>query len=185
MGDRSSALVAEFAAGAGARGALKRSIFAVGDEKQSIFSFQGAAPQQFAQMRSDFSAPIDGSGLAFRPVEFKHSFRSGAGRAAMRSTHVFARRQAFARADRRCGQDRARSACAAQAPGLVEIWPLIEPDEKPQIEGWDAPFDTTIGDEPARQARAQDRRRRAHAGSRAATRVGDGDQRARCGPATF
>jgi ATP-dependent helicase/nuclease subunit A len=28
------------------------------------------------------------------------------------------------------------------APGLVELWPLIEPAEKKEIEGWDAPFDT-------------------------------------------
>jgi len=28
-----------------------------------------------------------------------------------------------------------------QSPGLVELWPLIEPDEKIEIEGWDAPFD--------------------------------------------
>ena len=28
---------------------VKRSIFAVGDDKQSIFSFQGAAPAQFAE----------------------------------------------------------------------------------------------------------------------------------------
>ena len=28
------------------------------------------------------------------------------------------------------------------APGLVEIWPLIAPAERREIEGWDAPFDT-------------------------------------------
>ena len=41
-------LTAEFTAGAGAR-EVTRSIFAVGDEKQSIFSFQGAEPAQFDQ----------------------------------------------------------------------------------------------------------------------------------------
>ena len=40
-------LVAEFTAGAGARDVF-RSIFAVGDEKQSIYSFQNAAPKEFA-----------------------------------------------------------------------------------------------------------------------------------------
>ena len=28
------------------------------------------------------------------------------------------------------------------APGLVELWPLIAPAERKEIEGWDAPFDT-------------------------------------------
>ena len=41
------ALVAEFFAGAGRARPAQRTIFAVGDEKQSIFSFQGAAPREF------------------------------------------------------------------------------------------------------------------------------------------
>jgi hypothetical protein len=47
-------LTAEFFAGAGAR-AVNRTIFAVGDEKQSIFSFQGAAPREFDAMRRTFA----------------------------------------------------------------------------------------------------------------------------------
>src|SRR5262249_23494373 len=35
-----------------------------------------------------------------------------------------------------------------QSPGLVELWPLIEPDEKKDIEGWDAPFDETTETSP-------------------------------------
>ena len=46
-------LVAEFTAGAGARD-VPRTIFAVGDEKQSIYSFQNAAPKEFADMRQTF-----------------------------------------------------------------------------------------------------------------------------------
>ena len=45
-----AALTEEFFAGEGAR-RRGRTVFAVGDEKQSIFSFQGAAPEQFAEMR--------------------------------------------------------------------------------------------------------------------------------------
>ena len=48
-------LVAEFTAGAGAR-SVTRTIFAVGDEKQSIYSFQNAAPKEFAEMRRPFRA---------------------------------------------------------------------------------------------------------------------------------
>ncbi len=42
-------LTSEFTSGAGARDGVKRTIFAVGDEKQSIFSFQGAAPREVRQ----------------------------------------------------------------------------------------------------------------------------------------
>jgi ATP-dependent helicase/nuclease subunit A len=34
------------------------------------------------------------------------------------------------------------------APGLVELWPLTEPAEKREIEGWDAPFDTMSEQSP-------------------------------------
>jgi len=46
-------LVAEFLPG-GARDNVRRTLFAVGDEKQSIFSFQGAVPHKFAEMREHF-----------------------------------------------------------------------------------------------------------------------------------
>ncbi len=51
-------LVAEFAAGAGARGTLSRSIFAVGDDKQSIFSFQGADPREFHDKQRRFKQDV-------------------------------------------------------------------------------------------------------------------------------
>src|SRR5690606_6384849 len=61
-------LTAEFTAGLGAREGIRRSIFAVGDEKQSIYSFQGAAPHRFDEMRRHFEARHRESGLAFARV---------------------------------------------------------------------------------------------------------------------
>ena len=70
-------LVAEFTAGKGARD-LRRTIFAVGDEKQSIFSFQDAAPKAIRRDASVFrEARTTRRGLEFVFREFKHSFRSG------------------------------------------------------------------------------------------------------------
>ena len=43
------ALAQEFFTGLGQRECV-RTLFAVGDEKQSIYSFQGAAPRKFAEM---------------------------------------------------------------------------------------------------------------------------------------
>ena len=60
------ALVGEFFAGAGAHD-RKRTIFAVGDEKQSIFSFQGAAPREFADMRDVFRATAQAGATPVRP----------------------------------------------------------------------------------------------------------------------
>ncbi|HBF54459.1 MAG TPA: double-strand break repair helicase AddA, partial [Afipia sp.] len=64
-------LTSEFTSGAGARDGIKRTIFAVGDEKQSIFSFQGAAPREFDSRKRDIEKRFKGAGLAFEPVSFK------------------------------------------------------------------------------------------------------------------
>ncbi|MGZ3283122.1 MAG: UvrD-helicase domain-containing protein, partial [Xanthobacteraceae bacterium] len=69
-------LTGEFFAGAGAR-AVNRTIFAVGDEKQSIFSFQGAAPREFDTMRRTFARLCAGIDRDLQYVPFRHSFRSG------------------------------------------------------------------------------------------------------------
>jgi ATP-dependent helicase/nuclease subunit A len=139
-------LVSEFTTGIGARGTLARSIFAVGDEKQSIFSFQGAAPEAFATMRHRFeSAHLDAE-LPFLPVEFKHSFRS-------LQVILDAVDMVFRRPEAHAGLSAdevptAHTAVRARAPGFVELWPLVEPDDKPEIEAWDAPFDTTSETNP-------------------------------------
>ncbi len=135
------ALVAEFFAGEGARGDVKRTIFAVGDEKQSIFSFQGAAPRQFAEMRREFERLHVASQLGFEFREFKYSFRSGPVVLGAVDT-VFRRPEAYVglSAD---AEHTLHEAIRDQAPGLVEIWEMIAPEEKREIEGWDAPFDTT------------------------------------------
>ena len=51
--------VEEFTAGAGARSQVKRTIFAVGDDKQSIFSFQGARPKEFDEVQRFFQKAHD------------------------------------------------------------------------------------------------------------------------------
>ena len=72
-------IISEFAAGHGARDGVTRTMFAVGDEKQSIFSFQGAAPREFAERRARFSSRFKAAGLDFESISFTYSFRSGAG----------------------------------------------------------------------------------------------------------
>jgi len=50
-------IVSEFTLG-GARPNVRRTVFAVGDEKQSIFSFQGAAPERFAHETEAFAGLV-------------------------------------------------------------------------------------------------------------------------------
>ena len=131
-------LTSEFFVGAGAR-EVDRSVFAVGDEKQSIFSFQGAEPKRFGQMKRDFALSFDQAGMRFEEVKFLYSFRS-APLVLQAVDSVFSREQAFTGLTEVPGAT-VHEAVRAHAPGVIELWPMIEPDEKREIEGWDAPFD--------------------------------------------
>ena len=136
-----TSLVSEFASGKGAR-AITRSIFAVGDEKQSIFSFQGAEPKQFADQRDNFARRFKESDLEFRRREFKHSFRSGANILGAVDS-VFSIADVFRSVTTDTDGIPPHIAVRDQSPGLVELWPMIEPAAKTPVEGWDAPFDET------------------------------------------
>jgi ATP-dependent helicase/nuclease subunit A len=133
-------VISEFAAGQGAREGATRTVFAVGDEKQSIFSFQGAAPREFAERRQSFGSRFKAAGLGFESISFTYSFRSGAGilravESAFQSPEVY----------RSITTDRdgmpPHIALDDAGPSLVELWPLVEAEDRAEIEGWRAPFD--------------------------------------------
>ena len=132
-------IIEEFAAGKGARDSALRTMFAVGDEKQSIFSFQGAAPHEFADRRQRFGARFKAAGLAFETISFTYSFRSGP--AILQSVdHVF-RDEAIYRSIHAENAYPLHHALDDAGPGLIELWPLAEADKRDEIEGWRAPFD--------------------------------------------
>jgi ATP-dependent helicase/nuclease subunit A len=139
-------LVAEFTAGKGARD-LTRTVFAVGDEKQSIFSFQDAAPKLFALMRRHFERAYRDSGLDFVAREFKHSFRSGASVLAA-VDQVFKVQAMAASVTADADGFPPHIALPDAPPSVVEIWEPEKPDERKEIEGWDAPFDTVSETSP-------------------------------------
>ena len=133
-------IVSEFSPG-GARENVKRTVFAVGDEKQSIFSFQGAAPLAFDEMRREFAGQFDTPEQGWRFLRFHHSFRSGAN-VLGGVDRVFSAQEIFASVTTDTAGVPPHESLPGAAPGLVELWPLIAPAERREIEGWDAPFDT-------------------------------------------
>src|SRR5262245_14297957 len=138
-------LTTEFFAGAGAR-FVKRTIFAVGDEKQSIFSFQGAAPREFEVMHRIFDTLSKAVEHDFRYLRFRHSFRSGPNVLGA-VDEVFGRPEAFAGLSADAVKT-VHEPLADAAPGLVEIWDTTKPADKREIEAWDAPFDQLIETSP-------------------------------------
>jgi len=130
-------LAGEFFAGAGARGDAPRTLFAVGDEKQSIFSFQGADRQAFGAAQLSFERLAREAGRSFRPVDLVYSFRST-------PTVLQAVDMLFEMAAARAGVAAAATSHRAVRdgePGLVELWPLVEPPPGGDDVAWDAPLD--------------------------------------------
>lgn len=68
-------ITSEFYAGKGAREKI-RTLFVVGDEKQSIYSFQGADPKEFNRQFQNLRKKSREAQLGFEPVPLNVSFRS-------------------------------------------------------------------------------------------------------------
>ncbi|MBN8938286.1 MAG: double-strand break repair helicase AddA [Rhizobiales bacterium] len=146
-----SALVAEFTDGEGAR-ETARTLFVVGDEKQSIYSFQGADPAWFTDMRLKFARAFGQAGKPFEQVRLNFSFRSTSAvlGAVDRVFDDPATRRGLS-SDQ--GPLAPHEAARRSAPGIVELWPPIEKQETEERSPWTAPLDAVeISDPVARLA---------------------------------
>lgn len=70
------ALTHDFFDGQTARSDITRTLFTVGDEKQSIYSFQRASPEEFDRMRSAYAQELAKSGNELKDIALQTSFRS-------------------------------------------------------------------------------------------------------------
>ena len=140
-------IISEFTSGAGARDGVVRTVFAVGDEKQSIFSFQGAAPREFDLRRRALKKKFEDAGLKFDPVSFTYSFRSGP--AILQAVdHVFREQDIFRSIHSVETGYPIHHALEDAGPGLIDLWELAETDDRQDIEGWRAPFDGVSATSP-------------------------------------
>jgi ATP-dependent helicase/nuclease subunit A len=136
--DMINGLTSEFFAGAGARD-TGRTLFVVGDEKQSIYSFQGAEPARFLAEGDALQAQAKAAGQACHRPELDVSFRSS-------QEVLTAVDQAFADlatpemqapetkflanpAARPFGHYHGHRAARAGTPGCVEFWPAVPKPE--------------------------------------------------------
>lgn len=145
-------LVEEFFAGASAS-VRPRTVFAVGDEKQSIYSFQGASPEMFAREREYLRSLAEGGERPFARVELHQSFRSV-------PDILRAVDQVFADpADRRGLQSEegppVHVSTRSADPGLIEVWPVVAPATVPQHEDWLTPVDLQPESSPAHRLAAR------------------------------
>src|SRR3954454_14578254 len=140
-------IISEFTSGVGARDGVVRTVFAVGDEKQSIFSFQGAAPREFDLRRRALQRKFEGAGLKFDPVSFTYSFRSGP--AILHAVDQVFREQDIFRSIHAVDiGNPIHHALADAGPSQIDLWELAEADDRQDIEGWRAPFDGVAATSP-------------------------------------
>lgn len=130
------ALTGEFFSGLGAQ-ERERTVFAVGDRKQSIYSFQGADTAEFDRSHDQLARRVRNAGKVFQDVPLDVSFRSTAPVLKLVDA-VFA--DPLARpgvvAD---GDTLTHFADRAGHAGMVELWPLApRPDPAPH-EAWVVP----------------------------------------------
>lgn len=137
-----SALSREFQSGWGRETERPRSLFVVGDKKQSIYSFQGADPDEFARRRNYFNKRSGDAGRDFRTIILDTSFRTtppvlNIVDETFRSPELSAK----------IGMERdavlAHFSGRTNSAGRVELWDISAPatsDEKTTSSGWILPF---------------------------------------------
>jgi len=136
--------LAEFFSGDGVRD-MARTFFAVGDQKQSIYSFQGADAGLFAAKQLALGEKI-AAATEFENVPLTLSFRTT--EPILKFVDAL-----FDHSDALEGLDNQKLAHGVHRSGqagLVELWPLTPRPEKPEINAWDAPVDARPVDNPTK-----------------------------------
>ncbi len=126
----------EFFDGLSARDDTERTMFTVGDIKQSIYSFQRAAPAEFRRMHGVLDQKIVQSDNVHRSVDLDISFRSTASVLSV-VDQVFA--EPVLNKAVGGGVITHKSFRAGQA-GRVELWPEFKTKKAEQRDFWDPPI---------------------------------------------
>ena len=132
------ALAAEFFSGEGAGDGKPRTLFAVGDEKQSIYGFQGAAPEKFAEVGHRFQAAAKAAGQSWQAVPLTLSFRTT--KPVLDTVDRVFADPALAQQISTSGAAVRHAAFRVGAAGVVELWLPEMPEAVPEVETW-APLD--------------------------------------------
>ncbi|MEM9263454.1 MAG: 3'-5' exonuclease, partial [Pseudomonadota bacterium] len=133
------ATMSELLAGLGTdqQSALRRTFFAVGDRKQSIYAFQGADADLFQEKLVDLGKQLSAV-TQFENVALQLSFRTTPPILRFVDT-VFAERSV--REGLTDDIELRHNAMRSEEPGLVELWPLTPAIVEEDIDKWDVPLD--------------------------------------------
>ncbi len=126
------AITQEFATGLGAR-ETDRTIFVVGDEKQSIYSFQRASRDLFEEKHGTLKEKIESAGKKWDDVPLNISFRST--KSVLQAVdNVFRNIQSGV-----SQTEVEHTSYRAGQAGRVELWPLFETEKQDKSDAWTLP----------------------------------------------
>ncbi|EBA05656.1 double-strand break repair helicase AddA [Sagittula stellata] len=127
-------LAREFTSGEGAR-ETRRTIFVVGDKKQSIYSFQGADPSEFDRMREHFRERLMNTDAPLNAMVLEYSFRSA-------DPILRVVDKTFEGADASgFSADQKHRAFKSGMPGRVDLWPVVDKTRDDEDGPWHQPLD--------------------------------------------
>jgi ATP-dependent helicase/nuclease subunit A len=138
-------LTEDIFAGLGVERKAARTFFVVGDQKQSIYSFQGADPERFLSEYRDIRGLADNAGIALNAPHMAMSFRS-VRQVLSYVDEVFDPAHFNGEAPFSI-EPPVEADYAPHAPfrreeaGSVEFWPLETPTKADDPDPWDAPVD--------------------------------------------
>ena len=121
-------------------------VFVVGDEKQSIYSFQGARPERLSQEAQRYRALVEGAGLPFAEVPLLTSYRSTPQvlafvDAAFEPAHLRQALQPRAHGAPDPGEAIRHLAQRIGHAGCIDLWPLEQEAPRETGRAWDEPLD--------------------------------------------
>ena len=142
------ALTGDFFAGESAR-AANRTVFAVGDPKQSIYSFQGAEPQRFLEVGENFKQRAAAVGADFDRIPLAVSFRST--EAVLNVVDAVFAQDPAADGVVFDATPIKHSAFRGKAPGRVEHWPMLAPRAADRDAPWTQAREQKFAEAPRAQ----------------------------------
>lgn len=136
----------EFFAGIGTRDDIptRRTLFVVGDEKQSIFRFQGAEPQSFDHVRSVLKSRIESAQAAFVDVPMNTSFRSVSAILDLVDA-IFNQDELKGMITRNPATSVKHAAYRQGQAGRIDIWPVYRTPKSETREPWQMPIEIRQG----------------------------------------
>ncbi|MBB4075908.1 ATP-dependent helicase/nuclease subunit A [Bartonella fuyuanensis] len=126
-------LVQEFFSGYSQRTNI-RTLFAVGDEKQSIYSFQGAAPENFAANGRIIQKKVQQTNQQFEKIQLHYSFRSTAD--VLKSVDLVFESPENYKGVSAENTKTVHEAIRVHSPGEVVIWDAISKEKRELPQDW-------------------------------------------------